>query len=137
MVAAATDYATFIAGLRLAVDELGVTHDVVDDIAGLTRGHTNKMLRPHPGKAIGRQSLGLLLGALGLKLLIAVDPEQRARLARRLVKDRWPPVRRAQHSKLRRALFEAAAKAIANDNSAAVAAGAGLHKAAAEATHSG
>jgi len=39
-------------------------------------GHVSKLLAPVPVKALGRMSLTLLLGALGLKPIVVEDPDQ-------------------------------------------------------------
>src|SRR5258705_428025 len=56
-----------------------------DDVAGLPLRYTMKLLAPVPVKGIGRTSLGPLLGALGLKLVVAVDHEVLARIRPRLI----------------------------------------------------
>lgn len=69
----ATDYQELVDLLRAWVHELGTTFEAIDDRAGLTTRHVSKLLAPVPLKGIGRASLGPLLGALGLKLIVAVD----------------------------------------------------------------
>lgn len=82
----ARDYDELHALLRARVDELGVTFEGVDAVAGLPQRYTAKLLAPIPMKAIGKTSMGPLLGALGLKLIVAVDDEMLARIEARLTK---------------------------------------------------
>lgn len=82
----ARDYEQLHALLRARVDELGVTYEGVDAVAGLPSRYTAKLLSPVPMKAIGKTSMGPLLGALGLKLIVAVDDETLARIIGRLAK---------------------------------------------------
>lgn len=79
------DYDQLHAALRARVDALGVTFETVDEVAGLPVRYSTKLLSPVQMKAIGKVSLGPLLGALGLKLIVAVDDEALARIAKRLV----------------------------------------------------
>lgn len=61
--------------LRARVAELGVTREALDEIAGLPRGYTGKILGHGQVKRVGPISLEPLLTALGLKL-VAVDDEE-------------------------------------------------------------
>jgi hypothetical protein len=45
---------------------------------------------PSAIKALGRTSMGALLGALGLRLLVAVDEAALAKVRHRLSPSRWP-----------------------------------------------
>lgn len=82
----ARDYDQLHELLRARVDELAVTYESVDAVAGLPSRYTAKLLAPVPMKAIGKTSMGPLLGALGLKLIVAVDDETLARIIGRLTK---------------------------------------------------
>jgi hypothetical protein len=68
-------YAELIAVLRARVAELGASGETVDDVAGLPLRYTMKLLTPIPVKALGRTSMGPLLGVLGLKLVVMEDTE--------------------------------------------------------------
>lgn len=81
----ARNYQELHALIRARVGSLGVTFETVDAIAGLPSRYATKLLSPVPMKAIGKISLGPLLGALGLKLIVAVDDEALARITGRLV----------------------------------------------------
>lgn len=58
---------------RARAEELNITRDDIDVLGSLTRGHGSKLLAPYPIKAIGRTTLGPILHALKLKLLVVVD----------------------------------------------------------------
>jgi hypothetical protein len=76
-------------------DELGITHETIDHIAGCAAGYTSKLLAPEPMKNFGPMSLRTVLGALALgiaRVEIVEDPEAAAR-----VRGRWKP-RRRRHS---------------------------------------
>jgi hypothetical protein len=60
-------------GLRARADELQLSRTQIEELAGLTGGHASKLLAPYPIKAIGRTTLGPMLYALKLKLLIVPD----------------------------------------------------------------
>jgi hypothetical protein len=101
-----TSYAGLVAALRLRLDELGTTRETVDEVAGLPARYAGKLLSPNPVKSLGRSSLGLLLGTLGVKLIVAVDEVALERIRHRLTPSRWSANRRAV---MRRRLIEAAA----------------------------
>jgi hypothetical protein len=60
-------------GFRARAEELKLTRTDVDLLGGLADGHGAKLLAAYPGKAIGRTTLGPLLYALKLKLIIVPD----------------------------------------------------------------
>lgn len=80
VLAIVTDYPGLHAALRARAEQLGVSRETLDDLAGLTNGHTAKLLSPQPFKVLGPMSMGALLGALGLKLVVIEDAEQIARI---------------------------------------------------------
>jgi hypothetical protein len=80
-----TDYAGLMDALRARRDQLAVTHQTIDDVAGLPSGYTGKLFAPHPMKCLGMISLGAILGTLGLKLAILEDDEALKRVKGRLV----------------------------------------------------
>jgi hypothetical protein len=82
-------YAQLIAALRAWIAELNVAGETVDDVAGLPLRYTAKLLGPARLKSIGPVSMGPLLGALALKLVVAVDHEMLARIRHRLVPRRY------------------------------------------------
>jgi hypothetical protein len=58
---------------------LGLSNEMLEQIAGLTHGHCDKMLGPSREKTIGRNSFDLLLATLGIRLRVEID-EPQARL---------------------------------------------------------
>jgi hypothetical protein len=70
--------------IRARRDELNISHELIDDLAGFPAGYTGKLLAPIPVRGISHMSLGGILGALGLGLVVIEDPGQRAK-----VEGRW------------------------------------------------
>jgi hypothetical protein len=105
-VTGATGYGGLIAVLRSWVCQLDTSYESIDELAGWEGRYTSKVLGPSHIKAIGRKTMGKLLGALGLKLIVAADEAALARIKQRLVPNRWPPGRRATQ---RHKVMEAAA----------------------------
>jgi hypothetical protein len=101
IIATVDDYQGFVAALRTRIAELGTTFGAVDDLAGIPDGYLSKCLVPKDidpmltARAFGRHSLGPVLGALGLKLIVAVDEEAAAKIMPRLAPSRWPAKRQA------------------------------------------
>ena len=91
------DYDGLRAALRARADQLQVTRLVLDDATGLPAGYCAKLLAPVPSKNLGCVSLGLLLGALGLKLLVVQDDEALARIKGKLVLREQPMQSAGQH----------------------------------------
>ncbi|OAF17851.1 hypothetical protein [Bradyrhizobium neotropicale] len=70
-------------------EELDISFEQLDDLAGIPAGYSSKLMGPHPAKNPGPTSLGALLGALALgicQITIAVDPAQEASIGHRWVK---------------------------------------------------
>jgi hypothetical protein len=63
---------------RRRVEDLKITRIGIDEIAGLAAGHSAKILANEPLRGVGFMSLWVLLAALGLKLLVAVDEQATA-----------------------------------------------------------
>jgi hypothetical protein len=66
--------------LRERAEALNVSRNVLDDAAGLQNGYTSKILSPRPTKRLGAVSMGLMLQALGVKLLAVEDEEALAKI---------------------------------------------------------
>ena len=82
-----------VAAARERRDELNITHQRIDTIAGLADGYTSKLLAPTPIKGFGERSLKSVLRALALRIAVVIieeDPEQRARMERRWVQRKRP-----------------------------------------------
>jgi hypothetical protein len=90
---------------RQRADQLNVSRQTIDEVAGLTPGHASKLLASAPSRHLGPISLGLILRALGLKLVVVDDPEALA-----AVRDRLTP-RNAKQVRYRRSVSLAAQSA--------------------------
>jgi hypothetical protein len=90
-IAVVNDYAGFMAALRTRADELDVSRETLDAVSGLQNGYCAKLLAPVPIRAIGPTSLGPLLQALGLAIIVVEDlgafEKIEARLRKRRRKD--------------------------------------------------
>lgn len=84
IIATVRDYDGLVAALRARVAELNIAGETVDRIAGLPDRYTSKLFAPIPIKGMGRVSLGPMLGALGLKIIVVEDAEAMAKVAARL-----------------------------------------------------
>jgi hypothetical protein len=78
-------YDELLTALRTRTAELGTGMETVDYVAGLPLRYSSKLLAPVPIKGLGRQSLGPLLGALGLQLHVVIDHESFDKIKHRLV----------------------------------------------------
>ena len=82
-------------GIRQAVrqrrDELNISHETIDALAGLQAGYTSKLLAPIPIKNFGDMSLAAVLGALAIAIVVVEDPAQKL-----LVEGRWQKRKRPQ-----------------------------------------
>jgi hypothetical protein len=61
--------------VRLRCAQLGITRNELDERAGLTEGHAGKLLSLRGVKHLGRVSLGRVMAATDLVLIVAVDGE--------------------------------------------------------------
>jgi hypothetical protein len=77
------NYAELVDALVRVKNYLQLSNETVEAIADLTRGHVDKMLGPTRQKGIGKNSFDLLLGALGIRLRVEIDPDQMRRVASR------------------------------------------------------
>jgi hypothetical protein len=82
-----------LAALRTRRDELQLTHERIDDIAGWPSGYAGKLFCEPAIKNLGWLSFGLGLGALGVALVLVEDPEQIKR-----VQNRWIPRERPRNA---------------------------------------
>jgi hypothetical protein len=73
--AEATDYDGLIGAFRNRAAELQVAGETIDEVAGLPARYSAKLLGPNQVRRIGAVSLGPLLGALALKLIIVEDED--------------------------------------------------------------
>jgi hypothetical protein len=61
--------------------QIGMTREELDDEAGLTSGHASKLLSERKIKRLGIVTLGRVMAATGLVLIVATDPEAPPRTA--------------------------------------------------------
>jgi hypothetical protein len=80
-----------VEAIRARRDDLDLSHELIDHLAGFQAGYTSKLLAPNPMKGLGRMSMPALLGALGVGLTLVEDPAQVERM-----RDKWTPRRRVQ-----------------------------------------
>jgi hypothetical protein len=62
----------------------GLSNESFEELCGFTRGHVDKMLGPSREKSIGKNSLPVILAALGVRLVLIRDFQQE-----QLMKSRW------------------------------------------------
>jgi hypothetical protein len=60
--------------LRQRAEAMQFSRRKIDELAGLTGGLTEKILGPKMVRGIGPRSLGGILKALGIKLILVIDP---------------------------------------------------------------
>ena len=79
-----------VEALRMRRDELNISHETIDSIAGLQSGYTSKLLAPKPIKNLGPMSFGSILGALGLAVVVVPDPEMIVKIGKHWIKRKRP-----------------------------------------------
>jgi len=79
-------YDDLVAALRARAEALNVSRETLDEVAGLPSRYSSKLLSPNPIRSLGRVSLGAMLGALGVKLVLMEDGEAMEKIRSRLVK---------------------------------------------------
>jgi hypothetical protein len=79
-----------LCALRARRDQLELTHEVIDGIAGWAQGYAGKLLCDPPVKNLGWLSLGDALKTMAIKLVVVEDMEQRKLVERRWVKRERP-----------------------------------------------
>lgn len=73
-------YQGLVAAIRARKDEMRISDNELEDLAGLTRGHVSKLLAPGASKTLGPLSMGRLLRSLGLELIVAENAGQTAKI---------------------------------------------------------
>jgi len=94
----ARNYDELVALFRRRCVELGTSMETLDLIAGTPSRYVSKLLCSMPIKHLGPISMGLMLGALALKLQIMVDHEQEEKIKDRLIPKASSPAFRRQHN---------------------------------------
>ena len=64
------DYGGLIAAIRFRIMEIGASCESIDHLTGLSSGHTTKIISHRRIRIAGKVSLGVLLDALNLKLVV-------------------------------------------------------------------
>jgi hypothetical protein len=72
-IAIVSDYLGLIAALRARADELRISRESLDHLTGLQSGYSGKLLAPVPIRMLGRISLGPMLAALGMSIVLVED----------------------------------------------------------------
>ena len=85
VIAEIREYGDFTAAIRKWILELDTTYECIDEIAGLQDRYLSKLIQKSPVRNFGPGTLSCVLGALGVKLLLAIDTEQLAKLRPRYV----------------------------------------------------
>jgi hypothetical protein len=93
VIAEVCDYPALIAALRGRVAEHQICLSRLDELTGMSDRYSSKVLTPggYGQRTLGLHSLGPVLQALGVKLILADDPETRARM-----EPRWPRANTSQ-----------------------------------------
>jgi hypothetical protein len=90
MTAPIRSQAELLDAIRARRDALNISHETIDGIAGLQSGYTSKLLAPVPIKNLGPMSMGPLLGALGVALVLIEDEALVAKVRGRWIKRKRP-----------------------------------------------
>jgi len=90
-----TSMPELVEALRERRDTLDISNETIDAIAGFPERYTSKLLAPRAPRNLSYNSLGQILGALGVALQVVEDFEQAAK-----VRGRWSK-RKPQGSRYR------------------------------------
>jgi hypothetical protein len=80
------DDAELLAAIRQRIDELGITHQTLEAISGVTDGYISKVVGSPPQKRISIYTVLLLIEALGLEVRLFERPDLVERYRHRYVK---------------------------------------------------
>lgn len=86
-------------------NEIGLSHEQVEAICGLTRGHWDKVFGPSAEKRMGWRMFDFIPPALGVKLLLVVDEPQAKLMHARWERRNTKQIRVRSHE-VNRALLE-------------------------------
>jgi len=79
-------YAQLVEALRRRSAALGLSREALDAAAPLQPGYAGKLLAPVPVRSLGSLTMGPVLMALGVRLLLVEDPETIKRITLRAVR---------------------------------------------------
>jgi hypothetical protein len=68
-------YDGLLEALRTRKRELDVSFETLEHVSGLPHHYVDKVLGPCPMRSLGRKTLGALLGALALRLVVVADDQ--------------------------------------------------------------
>ena len=77
------DYDGLIAGLRVGFEKRDMPSEVLNEITGAPDRYFEKLFGPNPVRRLGMASIAWALQGLGLKLIVAEDPEAWAKIQAR------------------------------------------------------
>jgi hypothetical protein len=83
------DYVELVNALRERAAALNLSFEKLDGLAGLHDGYSAHLLTPHPQlsmRTLGKLSLGCVLGALGVELIMIENPHAMIKLSDRLAR---------------------------------------------------
>ena len=85
-----TNYTGLLDAVRARMAELELTYEILDHLSGVQVGYSSKILGPRPVKAFGPVSLGAIMGASALRIVVEPDEAAAARMRHRWVRRRVP-----------------------------------------------
>lgn len=86
------DYEALHEGFIDRIEDLDVTRLSIDKAGKFTPGHSSKLLCNPPIKLLGKESLGKMLKATGMALVLVIDDERFAPVKVKLEKRKRPSV---------------------------------------------
>lgn len=98
---------------RLMKDRLGLTNEFCDDVGGLTKGHTDKILGPSQSKTWGPTTFDLFCEMFAIEFHVHVDLAAAQRMADVWEKRKRPVFENAKVGRVSKKLIEAAKPLVA------------------------
>ncbi|MGB5184792.1 MAG: hypothetical protein WBO12_21745, partial [Xanthobacteraceae bacterium] len=86
-------YDDLITAIRAVKEFLGLSNEAIEDLAGLTRGHWDKVAGRTPVKRMGPMVLNAVLGALAIELHVKPDAAAAGKMSHRWQRRREDHVR--------------------------------------------
>lgn len=108
IIGSAVDYDGLIAVLRDRVTELNITHATLDNLTGLQSGYCGKILGQLGVRSLGPISLGPMLQALAVKMVIVEDVEAAQKMAPRWEKRVRPDYNASREARIGKKLIRRA-----------------------------
>lgn len=79
----ATDYNSLIDAIRLRKDELGISNADLEELAGLSPNHVDKVLGPSHSKGLSGMVISVLMDALAFDFIIEPNKKKEERIRKR------------------------------------------------------